>query len=64
MSESEAVCTAFTVVGYAFGAATLRMILFEVFPRVPESFWSNVYWFVAGTVFALVLRKIRQFWRD
>lgn len=61
-SDGEIACMVFAILGYAFGAAILRMILFDVFPRVPETFWLNVYWFTAGAVFAMMLRKIRHAW--
>ena len=62
MSEGEAVCTGFAIGGYAFAVALGRLLVFDALPRLPETFWNDVYWCLAGAGFVMMLRKIRQFW--
>ena len=59
-SDGKVACMSFAIVGYAFGAALLRLILFDALPKVPQPFWLHLYWFVAGAVFALMVRKIHE----
>ena len=64
MEANEIFFTALVLVCYAIAAALVRKIVFEVFPRVPEAFWNDVYWCVAGAGFVLVLQKMMALWRE
>ena len=52
----------FLVCGYVLLVSLGKLIVFEVLPKVPQKVWLQIYWWIAGALFALYVVPIIRKW--